>query len=77
MNEYSQPIKRELDGFLIAVQKLSAEVRGASTLWKDPKYSELSSELAQVAGQSRTVLLAGDKSCNAIDKFFDVAGEEY
>lgn len=48
MNEHSQQIKRELDGFQSSVQKLGAGIKAASSLWKDPKYSELSSEVTLI-----------------------------
>lgn len=77
MNECSQQIKRELESFQTSIQKLSLGIKTASSLWKDPKYSELSSEITQVANMSKTVLIAGDKSCEVINKFFKVAEEEY
>ena len=77
MSEYSQQIKRELAVFQSSVQKLGAGIKSASSLWKDPKYSELSSEITQIANLSRTVLVAGDKRCEVINKFFKVANEEY
>lgn len=77
MSEYSQQIKRDLDGFQSSVQKLGTGIKAASSLWKDPKYFELSSEITQIANLSRTVLVAGDKSCDVINKFFKVASEEY
>ena len=57
--------------------KLGTGIKAASALWRDPKYSELSSEMTQIANLSKTVLTAGDKSCEAINKFFKVASEEY
>lgn len=77
MNEYSQKIKRDLEGFQSSIQKLGAGIKGSSSLWKDPKYYELSSEIAQIATQSKAVLIAGDKSCENINKFFKAASEEY
>lgn len=77
MNEYSQQIRKELDSFQSSIQKLSLGIKTASSLWKDPKYTELSSEMVQVANLSKTVLVAGDKGCEVVDKFFKVASEEY
>lgn len=77
MSEYSQQIKMDIDNFQMAVQKLGTGIKAASALWRDPKYSELSSEMTQIAILSKTVLTAGDKSCEAINKFFKVASEEY
>ena len=67
MSEYSQQIKRDIDNFQMAVQKLGTGIKAASALWRDPKYSELSSEMTQIANLSKTVLTAGDKSCEAIN----------
>lgn len=53
MNEYSQQIKRELEGFQSAIQKLGTGIKAASSLWKDPKYSGLSSEMTQIANLSK------------------------
>lgn len=77
MSEHSQQIKRELEGFQSSVQRLGAGIKDASALWKDPKYSELSSEVTQIANLSRNVLAAGGKSCEVINRFFKVASEEY
>lgn len=77
MNEYSQQIKHELEGFQSSIQKLSIGIKEAAFLWKDPKYSDISSEIVQVANQSKAVLIAGDKSCENINKFFKLASEEY
>lgn len=77
MNEYTQQIKRDLDDFQAAVQKLSSGVKTASSLWRDPKYSQLSSELTQIANSSKSVITTGDKSCETINKFFKIASEEY
>lgn len=77
MNEYAQQIKSDLSSFQISIQRLSTGIKGAASLWKDPKYSELAAEISQVANESRLVLVAGDKSCEAIEKFFKVASEEF
>lgn len=77
MNEYAQQIKGDLTDFQMSVQRLSSEIQAASSLWRDPKYSELASEITQIANQSRTVLVSGDKCCDLIEKFFKVAEEQY
>lgn len=77
MSEYSQQIKKDINNFQMSVQKLGTGIKAASVLWQDPKYSELYSEMTQIANLSRTVLIAGDKSCESIDKFFKIASEEY
>mgnify|MGYP004664956291 FL=1 len=77
MNEYSQQIKRELEGFQSSVQKLRIGIKAASSLWKDPKYADLFSEMTHIANLSKNVLASGDKSCEIIDKFFKIANEQY
>jgi precorrin-6B methylase 1 len=77
MNEYAQQIKGDLADFQMSVQRLSSGIQAASYLWRDPKYSELASEITQIANQSRTVLVSGDKCCDSIEKFFKVAEEQY
>ena len=77
MGEYSQQIKKDINNFQMSVQKLGTEIKVASALWQDPKYSELYSEMTQIANLSRAVLVAGDKSCESIDEFFKIASEEY
>lgn len=77
MNESVQKIKQDLMIFQDSVQRLSQGIKCASSLWRDPKYAELSAEIAKVANNSRTVLVTGDKSCEAITKFEKIASEEY
>lgn len=77
MNEYAQQIRSDLSGFQMSIQRLNSGIKGAISLWRDPKYSELAAEISQIATESRSVLVAGDKSCKAIEKFFKVASEEY
>lgn len=77
MNEFAQQIRSDLSGFQMSIQRLSTGIKGAAALWHDPKYSELASEISQIANDSRAVLVAGDKSCDSIEKFFKVASEEF
>ena len=77
MNEYAQQIRSDLSSFQMSIQRLSSGIKGAASLWRDPKYSELAAEISQIANESTSVLAAGDKSCEAIEKFFKVASEEF
>lgn len=77
MNEYAQQIRSDLSSFQMSIQRLSSGIKGAASLWKDPKYSELASEISQIANESRAVLVAGYKSCETIEKFFKVSSEEF
>lgn len=77
MNEYAQQIKHDIGDFQQSVQKLSAGIKSAAAIWRDPKYAELSAEITEIANHSRSVLVSGDKCCGSIEKFFKVAAEEY
>lgn len=77
MNSYSQQIKSDVDSFQGYVQKLSRNVQSASTLWRDSQYSDLMSGISTLATQARDVIVTGDKVCESIDRFFEIAEEEY
>lgn len=77
MNSYSQQIKSDIDSFQGYVQKLSGNVQSASTLWSDEQYSALMSGISTLAVQARDVIITGDKVCESINRFFEVAEEEY
>lgn len=73
----SENIKKEMQIFQASVKKLSAGVGAASSLWKDKKFSELSSSVAEIANQSKDVIVTGDRCCSSIDKFEKIASEKY
>ena len=77
MSSHSQQIKLDIDSFQGYVQKLSENIQSASYLWRDSQYSALTSSVSAIAMQSRDVLVAGDQLFESIDKFFDIADEEY
>lgn len=77
MNAYSQQIKSDIDTFQGYVQKLSNGVQSASSLWCDSQYSALATGVSVIATQARDVIVTGDKLCDSLDKFFDIAKEEY
>jgi len=70
-------IKKDLQDFQAAVKKLSDGVGQASSLWKDVKFSELSSSVSYIATQSRDLMMSGDRCCSSIDKFDRIAAEKY
>ena len=49
----------------------------ASSLWKDEKFSKLSSSVAKIANQSKDVMVMGDRCCSSIDKFEKIASEQH
>lgn len=77
MNSYSQQVKSDVDSFQNYVQKLSENVKSASSLWKDSQYAALLSGISTIATQARDVIVTGDKVCDSIDRFFEIADEEY
>ncbi len=73
----SENIKKEMQIFQASVKKLSTGVGAASSLWRDEKFSDLSLSVAEIANQSKDVIIAGDRCCSSIDKFEKIASEEY
>lgn len=73
----TENIKKELQIFQTSVKKLSAGVGVASPLWKDEKFSELSSSVAEIANQSKEVMVTGNRCCSSIDKFEKIVSEQY
>lgn len=73
----SASIRKDLQLFQASVKKLSDGVGKASSLWKDQKFSELSSSVSQVAMQSKQVMMTGDRVCTSLDKFDKIAAENY
>lgn len=73
----SNEIKRELQGFKNSIQKLSVGIGQVGTLWKDQKYNDLNSSVKEVASQSKTVMVYGDRCCSSIDRFDRIASEKY
>ena len=70
-------IRKEIELFQSSVMKLSGEVGKAGMIWNDPKYSELSSSVSQIANESKDVILAGDRCCASIGKMEKIASEKY
>lgn len=73
----SSSIRKEMQAFQASVQKLGIGISDASSLWKDEKFSELSSSVTEIANRSRSVLIAGDRCCASIDRFEAIAAEQY
>lgn len=73
----NEKIKKEMQAFQAAIKRLSAGVSGASSLWSDVKFVELSSSVSEVANQSKNVVIAADKCCSSIERFEKIASEKY
>lgn len=73
----SESIKKDMQIFEASVKKLSSGISQAGSLWTDAKYSELSFAVAELAKQSRDVLVVGERCCGALDKFSQISSEKY
>ena len=73
----TENIRKEMQIFQSSIKNLSAGIGRASSLWKDEKYSELSSSIGEVANNSKSVMLLGDRCCSSIEKFNRIASEKY
>ena len=62
---------------MLAIRKNGAGISRASSLWKDEKFSELSASIGEVANNSKSVIVSGDRCCSSVDKFNKIAGEKY
>lgn len=76
MNIYSQQIEADVDKFQNHVQKLSTSIRSAGSLWKDPQFSDLMSGISKIASQAKEVIVTGDKLCETINRFYNIADNE-
>lgn len=70
-------IGSDLNFFQASVKRLSGGISRASPLWRDEKFAELSASVAQIASQSREVMLAGERCYSALNRFNAIAGEKY
>lgn len=73
----TENIRKEMKVFQSSIKNLSAGISRASSLWKDEKFSELSTSIGEVANNSKNVMVAGDRCCSTIDKFNKIATEKY
>lgn len=73
----AEKINREMQLFQASVKRLSSGVSKASSLWKDEKFSELSSSVSEIANQSKDVMVAADRCSASISKFDKIAAENY
>jgi len=73
----TENIRKEMQIFQASIKNLSAGISRASSLWKDEKFSELSSSIGEIANNSKTVMVTGDRCCSSIDKFNKIAAEKY
>lgn len=73
----AESIRREMQIFQSSIKNLSIGISRAASLWKDEKYSELSASIGEVAINSKDVMVAGDRCCSSIDRFYKIVAEKY
>lgn len=73
----SGPIRHDMEAFQASVRRLSGEIGRASALWQDEKFSQLSASVSTIASMSRDLIIAGDACCASIDRFAQIASEQY
>ena len=73
----AEMIKKDMDQFQAALLRLSTGVSQASSIWKDPKFSELFAEVSKLAGESKDVMIRGENLISAIQRFDSIASEQY
>ena len=73
----AEMIKKDMDQFQAALLRLSTGVSQASSIWKDPKFSELFTEVSKLAGESKDVMIRGENLISAIQRFDSIASEQY
>lgn len=73
----AENIRKEMLEFQGSIKNLSTSISRASHLWKDEKYSNLSSQIGELANNSKNVIVIGERCCSAIDKFKKIAEEKY
>lgn len=73
----SESIKKKMQMFQASIKQLSSGVESASSLWRDERFSELSSSVAEIANQSKDVMVTGGRCCSSIDRFEKIASEKY
>lgn len=66
-----------LSEFQDVVSKLGRNVSQAGYLWSDQKFLELSQSIRTIANQSVRVLEIGDELMGDIDRFQEIAEEQY
>ena len=71
----STKIRREIESFQYSVKALSAGLKSSGTEWKDEKYKDLSKLVQDIASSSKRVIATGDRVCETIDKFKQIADE--
>ena len=72
-----ESIKKETQNFQDSVKKLSSSISKNGSLWKDNRFFALSASISEVAKQSMNVMVASERCCCSIDKFYEITAEKF
>lgn len=62
-------ITNEAQRFQASVKKLSKNIKEAGVNWSDDKYQDLSNLVAQIASNSKCIMVAADRFTSSVEKF--------
>ena len=74
-NIHSSALRKELESFRLSTIKLGENINSVSNLWKDSNYNSLHAKISELAKASKTVIESGERTCQSVDKFFNIAAE--
>jgi biotin operon repressor len=72
----SNKIRREIGLFQTSVKELSDGIKQSGTTWNDEKFKNLSELIRNVAYSSKQVIVSGERVCEELDKFEQIASEQ-
>lgn len=69
-------LRKEIESFQKSVKALSDGINQSGISWNDDKHKALSELIRGVAMTSKQVIVSGDRACEVLDKFEQIASEE-
>ena len=69
-------IRREIESFQQSVKSLNDGIKHSGASWNDEKFKALSELIRNVASSSKQVIVSGDRACDVLDKFEQIAKED-
>lgn len=68
-------ITSEVQRFQSSVKQLRSDIKDAGVNWHDEKFQKLSNMVAQIANNSKNVVVAADRFTSDVKKFESVASQ--
>lgn len=65
----SSRLERDLNDLERSVSAISSQINNAGVIWRDSKFYELKSNIAEFASSTSSVLRTGRECCKAINDF--------